>query len=179
MRINHEETKGAKIDQKNLRALRFFVVDTSWGSLRTHLRIIYKPLTPSLWARSYADSVMMINLHKGDDMCALAFVRRKAQASIKPRLTARRALDRAQVVGAAAGLFGGVAAGVFGSVFMAASWFVTNEGARHWLSTTGTMLLFLTIPLLIIGGYCLDWLEKDKPQRGSKVARYEDDDDEK
>jgi len=28
MRINHEETKGTKKDQKNLRALRFFVVDS-------------------------------------------------------------------------------------------------------------------------------------------------------
>jgi len=27
MKINHEETKSTKKDQKNLRALRFFVVD--------------------------------------------------------------------------------------------------------------------------------------------------------
>jgi hypothetical protein len=38
--------------------------------------------------------------------------------------------------------------------------------------------LFLTIPLLIIGGCCLDWLEKDKPQRAYRVVRYEDDDEE-
>ena|SRR5215472_11321273 len=110
-------------------------------------------------------------------MCALAFINRKAQVDMKSRLTWRRALEQAQVVGAGAGLFGGVASGVFGAVSTAASWFVTNEGARQWLSTTGAILLFLTIPLLIIGGYCLDWMEKDRPQRHSKIARYEDDDD--
>jgi hypothetical protein len=93
-------------------------------------------------------------------------------------MTWRRAIERAQVAGAAAGLFGGVASGGGGAVFIAASWFVTNEGARQWLSTTGTVSLFLTIPLLIIGGCCLDWLEKDKPQRAYRVVRYEDDDEE-
>jgi len=111
-------------------------------------------------------------------MNASAFAHRKAQAEAKPRMTWRRAIEQAQVVGAAAGLFGGVASGGFGAVFMAASWFVTNEGARQWLSTTGTLSLFLTIPLLIIGGCCLDWLEKDKPQRAYRVVRYEDDDEE-
>ena len=115
---------------------------------------------------------------KGDDMCALAFVRRKARAGVKPRVSGRRAIEQAQVVGAASGLFGGVGAGVCGAVFMAASWFVANQGARQWLSTAGTVLLFLTIPLLIIGGYCLDWLEKDKPQRAYRAVRYEDDDEE-
>jgi anti-sigma factor RsiW len=110
-------------------------------------------------------------------MCALAFVRWKAQASIKRRVTGRRAFEQAQVAGAAAGLFGGVAAGVFGAVFTAASWLVVDEGARRWLSTTGMVLLFLAIPLLIIGGCCLDWLEKGLPQRHSKVVRYEDEDD--
>jgi hypothetical protein len=87
-------------------------------------------------------------------------------------------LEQSQLLSAAAGLFGGVASAMLGSVFTAASWFVANEGARHWLSTAGTVLLFLTIPLLIFGGYCMDWMEKDKPQRHSKVVRYEDDDEE-
>jgi hypothetical protein len=93
-------------------------------------------------------------------------------------MTRRRVIEKAQLVGAAAGLFGGVTSGMFGAVFMAASWFVNNEGARQWLSTTGTVSLFLTIPLLIISGCCLDWLEKDKPQRAYRVVRYEDDDEE-
>src|SRR5215813_13650345 len=115
---------------------------------------------------------------RGDDMCVLAFIRRKAQAGVKPRVTRRLLIKQAQVMGAAGGLFGGVASGAFGAVFMAASWFVTNAGARQWLSTTGTVSLFLTIPLLIIGGCCLDWLEKDKPQRAYRVVRYEGDDEE-
>ena len=111
-------------------------------------------------------------------MCALAFINRKAQAGAKPHLKGRRALDQARVVGAATGLFGGVTSGAFGAVFTVASWFVTNGGVRQWLSTAGAILLFLTIPLLIIGGCCLDWMEKDKPQRSSKVARYDGDDEE-
>ena len=111
-------------------------------------------------------------------MNALAFVHRKTKAGAKPRMTWRRVIERAQVAGAAAGLFGGVASGAFGSVFTAVDWFVINAGAREWLSTTGAILLFLTIPLLIIGGFCMDWLEKDNPKRDPKGARYEDDDEE-
>jgi hypothetical protein len=111
-------------------------------------------------------------------MRALAFVRRKEQAGAKSRVTWRRAIEQAQIACAAAGLFGGVASAMFGSVFTGASWFVANEGARGWLSTTGAVLLFLTIPLLILGGFCMDWLEKDKPKRDPKSSRYEDDDDE-
>jgi hypothetical protein len=111
-------------------------------------------------------------------MCALAFAGRKAQSGAKRRMAWRRAIEQAQVACAAVGLFGGVASAMFGSVFTGASWFVANEGAQRWLSTTGAVLLFLTIPLLIIGGFCMDWLEKDNPKRDPKGARYEDDDDE-
>ena len=111
-------------------------------------------------------------------MRASALVRRKAQAvAKKPRVAWRRAIEQAQVACAAAGLFGGVASAMFGAVFTGASWFVANEGARRWLSTTGAVLLFLTIPLLIVGGFCMDWLEKDNPKHDPKGARYEDDDE--
>jgi hypothetical protein len=115
---------------------------------------------------------------KEGDMFALVFTPRKEQTDIRGRETGRRAIERAQIVVAAVGLFGGAASALFGAVFTAASWLVTNEGARQWLSTTGTVLFFLTIPLLIIAGYCMDWVEKDKPQRDPKVVRYEDDDEE-
>jgi hypothetical protein len=111
-------------------------------------------------------------------MYASAFARRKAQAGAEPRKTRRRAIEQAQVACSAAGLFGGVASAMFGTVFTGASWLVANEGARHWLSTTGAILLFLTIPLLIIGGFCMDWLEKDNPHHDPKGGRYEDDDEE-
>jgi hypothetical protein len=77
-------------------------------------------------------------------------------------------------MGALAGLVGGVVAGLFGAVLTAASWFVINAGARHLFSSTGTVLLFLTIPLLVFGGYCLDWVEKDRPRHHPIVVRYED-----
>src|SRR5262249_22218377 len=111
-------------------------------------------------------------------MRASAYAGRKAQAGAKRRVAWRRVIKQAQVACAAAGLFGGVAWAMFGAVFTGASWFVANEGARRWLSTTGAVLLFLTIPLLIIGGFCMDWVEKDKPRRDPKGARYEDDDEE-
>ncbi|MGH9855248.1 MAG: hypothetical protein ACREBD_35895 [Blastocatellia bacterium] len=110
-------------------------------------------------------------------MDALVFVRRNAQAGRRPHVTGQRRLEKAQPLGAAAGLAGGILAGLFGSFFTAASWFVANEGVGQWLSTTGTVLLFLTIPLIIFGGYCMDWMEKGRPQRCSKIARYEDEDD--
>jgi hypothetical protein len=110
---------------------------------------------------------------KGDDMKVLPFTRRAAQTGVKTRVTGWRALKQAQVMGALAGLVGGVVVGLFGAILTAASWFVTNEGARHLFSTTGTALLFLTIPLLIFGGYCLDWMEKDTPRLYPKVVRYE------
>jgi hypothetical protein len=109
----------------------------------------------------------------GNDMNASVFVRQNASAGRK----GPRRLKNAQSLGAVAGLAGGILAGLFGGLFTAAGWFVANEGARQWLSTAGTTLFFLTIPLIIFGGYCMDWMEKDDPQRYSKVMRYEDEDD--
>ncbi|HEX5085479.1 MAG TPA: hypothetical protein VFY40_25860 [Blastocatellia bacterium] len=91
----------------------------------------------------------------------------------------RRVIEQAPIAGAAAGLFGGVGAAMSSAVFTGASWFVANEGARRWLSTACAILIFLTIPLLIIGGFCMDWLEKNNPKRDPKAARYEDDEEER
>jgi len=102
---------------------------------------------------------------------------RISRAEVAPRPTVRRLLAKAQALGAVGGLTGGILSALFGAGFTAASWVTGNQGARQWLSTVGTTLFFLTIPLLIFGGYCMDWMEKDKPQRHSKVVRYEDEDD--
>jgi hypothetical protein len=110
-------------------------------------------------------------------MKVLPFTPRAGQAGIETHVIGTRALKQAQSMGALAGLVGGVVAGSFGAVLTAASWFVINAGARHLISTTGTVLLYLTIPLMIFGGYCLDWIEKDKTKRHSKIVRYEDEDD--
>ncbi|MGH9835138.1 MAG: hypothetical protein ACRD9Y_19120 [Blastocatellia bacterium] len=99
------------------------------------------------------------------------------RADTKFRTAGRRGFAQTQILGAVAGCVGGVVAGVLGSVFTAVSWFVATEDLRGWLSTVGSALLLMTIPLIIFGGYCLDWIEKDKSQRYSKVVRYEDEDD--
>ncbi len=107
-------------------------------------------------------------------MKVLLFTPRAAQVRLETHVTGTRALKQAQVMGALAGLVGGVVAGLFGAVLTSISWFVINAGARHLFSTTGTVLLYLTIPLMIFGGYCLDWMEKDMSRRHPKVVRYED-----
>jgi hypothetical protein len=88
-------------------------------------------------------------------------------------------LAKIHSVGAITGLFGGAAVSLFGSILTGASWFMANVSTRQLLSVTGSILLFMTIPLIVIGGCCLDWMEKDKPGIGLKIERlgYEDDDD--
>jgi len=94
-----------------------------------------------------------------------------------PRPTIRRRLAKAQALGAVTGLAGGIFSALLGAGFTVAGWLAANHGVQQWLSTIGTALFFMTIPLLIFGGYCMDWMEKDKPQHHSKVVRYEDADD--
>ena len=101
---------------------------------------------------------------------------RVSRTGAPPRPATRRLLAKAQALGTVAGLTGGIFSALFGAGFTAASWLAANQGARHWLSTIGTGLFFLTIPLLIFGAICMDWMEKDKPQRQSKAVRYEDED---
>jgi len=111
-------------------------------------------------------------------MNALVFMRKDARAGKKLAATGRRRLENAQFLGAAVGLVGGVSAALLGGLFTAAGWFVGNEGSRQWFSVLGTTLLFLTIPLLIFAGYCMDWKEKNTSHRFSNVSRYDDDDEE-
>ena len=61
--------------------------------------------------------------------------------------------------GAIAGLSGGIIAALLGSVATAITWFLAT-GAGSYIHTLGTILLFITIPLLILGAHCLDRLEK-------------------
>jgi hypothetical protein len=84
-----------------------------------------------------------------------------------------RRLTKIYSGGAIIGLFGGAAASLFGSMLTGASWFVTNDRIQQLLSVTGSVLLFLTIPLIVLGACCLDWMEKDEPGIGAKIARPE------
>ena len=101
---------------------------------------------------------------------------RVSRTEAAPRPTIRRLLAKAQALGAVGGLTGGIFSALFGAGFTAASWLAANHGVRQLLSTIGTALFFLTVPLLIFGAICMDWMEKDKPQRQSKAVRYEDED---
>jgi hypothetical protein len=70
-------------------------------------------------------------------------------------------------LGVVVGLAGGMVAFLFGSVFTAISWFTQADSV---IKTMGTVLLFMTIPLLIFGAVCLDSLEKKKKME--KESRF-------
>jgi hypothetical protein len=113
----------------------------------------------------------------GDPMYTSASLDKSVQSRVNPLSSLSGAIGQAQLVGAVIGLAGGVFTAMSGAVVTAASWFVANEVVRQWLLTAGTVLFLLTIPLIIFGGFCMDWVEKNKPRRGFKLTRYEDDDD--
>ncbi len=70
------------------------------------------------------------------------------------------------VCGAGIGLIGGVLAPFFGAVFTIISWLEGSGLHAPTFQQAGTICFFLTIPLLIFGGVCLDALEK----RGWKIG---------
>ena len=62
--------------------------------------------------------------------------------------------------GACVGLFGGVIAPLFGVALTVLAWIVGDWHGFH-ISRDGTVLFFLTIPLLIFGAHCLDLLDNE------------------
>jgi hypothetical protein len=93
-------------------------------------------------------------------------------ATSKPRaMTDVSRLAQVRFWGALGGLAGSMLAVVFGSLLTAASWVTAEAGVKHWLASAGTLLLCLTIPLILLGAWCLDGLEKaemqDRPQATS------------
>jgi len=86
-------------------------------------------------------------------------------------------LAKLQLLGSAIGIFGGISSPVMGTILMAAGWFMPDGSVRQWLLMSGSILLFLTIPLIVIGASCLDWAEKDESRHGHKPMRIEDDDE--
>jgi hypothetical protein len=74
-----------------------------------------------------------------------------------------------QAVGAGLGLVGGGVAPVVGALLLAVAWarggVQTNGLSLHG---AGSVLLLSTIPLLLLGGHCLDLLE----ERTGKRARH-------
>jgi hypothetical protein len=61
--------------------------------------------------------------------------------------------------GAAFGLCGGIVAPVLGAILTAVAWFTGPAWHGHLLQRDATILLFLTIPLLMLGAHCLDLLD--------------------
>lgn len=109
-------------------------------------------------------------------MKALAFTQTGALVNENLQSANHSLAAKMQVAGAATGLIGGIGSGVLGGLLIAAGWITSNKDVQHWLSTAGSVLLLLTIPLIILGACCLDWLEKDKSRPNS--GAYRDDEDE-
>ena len=66
---------------------------------------------------------------------------------------------------AAFGFCGGVCAGVFGCLLTAIAWFTGAVWHGYSLQRSGTILLFLTIPLFVLGAHCLDLLDKEHERK--------------
>jgi len=64
-------------------------------------------------------------------------------------------------VGATFGLCFGLLAPLVGSLLTGISWFTGPHWHGFFIQRDGTVLLFLTIPLLIFGAHCLDLMEKE------------------
>ena len=69
-----------------------------------------------------------------------------------------------QMVGAAVGLFGGLLSILLGVMVWAVVGLFAPAGAfGSFLDVAGTALFVLPLPLLALGAYCLDLLEKKPP----------------
>ena len=66
--------------------------------------------------------------------------------------------------GAAFGLIGGILAPIFGSVFTVVGWLSGPTWHGFAVQRIGTVLLFLTIPLLLFGAHCLDLSDRKDEQ---------------
>jgi hypothetical protein len=113
---------------------------------------------------------------EGGNMNVSAFLHQDMQMGLKTLGTPRGLRAKAEIIGTVIGLAGGVMSGVAGALLIFAGWLTADKGAQHWLSTTGSVLLFLVVPLIILGACCMDWLEGNQPQRRSKIVRYDDED---
>jgi hypothetical protein len=112
---------------------------------------------------------------KGNEMNSLAVVRPGERAysnEEEARPLRRRGTAKIQTVVAAIGLLGGPAAAFFGAILTAAGRIAGNGGAGRWLSVAGSVLLFLTVPLIILGACCLDSVEKGNAGRSDEDVSW-------
>ena len=80
-------------------------------------------------------------------------------------------------VAAAGGLLGGLASALAGALLTAASWLAREPQGQAFMHKLGGGLLCLTVPLLLLGGACLDGLEKGAPSLRTTHGSAEADDD--
>lgn len=64
--------------------------------------------------------------------------------------------------GAVFGLCGGITSPLIGSILTAIAWFSGPTWHGFAMQRDGTVLLFLTIPLLILGAHCLDLMDQQE-----------------
>jgi len=67
--------------------------------------------------------------------------------------------------GAVVGLGLGILSPLAGSILTATAWLTGPRWHGFFIQRDGTVLLFLTIPLLIFGAHCLDLMDKKIRQR--------------
>ena len=65
---------------------------------------------------------------------------------------------------------GGIGAALLGSVLTATTW-ILGAQLHPWLHGFGTAFLIVTIPLLILSGYCLDWAERNQYKSAIQKSR--------
>ena len=71
----------------------------------------------------------------------------------------KRTVVNWEATGAFCCFTGGIGAALFGCILTATTW-ILGAQLHPWLHGFGTALLLVTIPLLILSGYCLDWMER-------------------
>jgi hypothetical protein len=74
-----------------------------------------------------------------------------------------------QAIGAVFGLGGGIIAVVLGSLLSAVALITGDQSGGFGLHGVGAVFLFLTIPLLLCGGHCMDLLERSGKRQTSNL----------
>lgn len=104
-------------------------------------------------------------------MMYITYVEMTKRAGDKSRLTLVRRTRGASPdwhsLGAVCGLSGGIMVALMGSVLTAIPWFAATGSATK---SAGMILLFLTIPLLMLGAHCLDLMDRRKDE--ARKLRY-------
>jgi hypothetical protein len=76
-----------------------------------------------------------------------------------------------KTTGAVLGLSCGIISPLIGSILTAIAWWTGPEWQGFSIQRDGTVLLFLTIPLLIFGAHCLDLTDKQDKENENDLGR--------